>query len=78
MIYTCESCGGTYDSPASHEETVKEAEKLFEPHGIPLGEDYATLCDSCYQRFRKWFDSLTPEQIQAIEIARQNEIKSSR
>lgn len=62
--YRCASCGLVYETETTDEAAFAEAEALF---GEPVSpEDAEPMCDPCYQRFLKWFESLTPEDHRAI------------
>lgn len=62
--FTCQKCHGTFNKSWSEEEAEKEFSTS--PWGIP-GDDRVIICDDCFQLFKKWFDSLTPEQQKQIK-----------
>lgn len=45
--YTCECCGGSFDSPRSEEETLQEMRENF---GDIPEEHRARVCDDCYRK----------------------------
>jgi len=50
--YTCEACGGVFDSPRSEAEAIAEAVAVF-GRG-PAAGDMARVCDDCYRRIMAW------------------------
>lgn len=56
--FTCEGCGGTFDSGWSEEEAMKEYKTTFGPHAE---QDYGILCDDCYKKFISWAETNAPE-----------------
>lgn len=57
--FTCQKCNNTFINAWSEQEAEKEF--LNAPWNIP-GDEQVLICDDCFQEFKKWFDSLTPEQ----------------
>ena len=62
--FTCQKCNGTFNKAWSEQEAEKEFSEA--PWGIP-GDGRGLICDDCFQGFKKWFDSLTPEQHRQIK-----------
>lgn len=61
--FTCEKCHQTFNKGWSEEETEKEFASA--PWNVP-GDDRGLICDDCFEEFKKWFDSLTPEDHRKI------------
>lgn len=56
--FTCDGCMTSFNKCWSEEEAKKEYESA--PWNVP-GQDCGMLCDDCFEEFKVWFDSLTPE-----------------
>ena len=56
MTYTCDVCGGTFQSDWSDEDALREMKRNF---GDVAKEDRRIACDDC---FRKMTAQLPPEQ----------------
>lgn len=61
--FTCEKCKKTFDKGWSDEDALKEYE--VSPWNLPQ-DGKGLVCDDCFTDFKKWFDSLTPEQHEKI------------
>ena len=49
MTYTCEECGGTFDSIRSDEEAEREAENLWGVKDAASNPGMAIVCDECFK-----------------------------
>ena len=52
--FTCDACGGTFDSEWTDEVAAAEHEERW---GVPPDEDAAVVCDECYKEllaFDEW------------------------
>lgn len=58
--FTCSLCHHTFKKGWTEEEAHQEAEKLF-GYRVPWDE-IETLCDDCYDKFKAWVETLTPEE----------------
>ncbi len=63
--FTCERCGGTFDTDTPEFIKVAEAERNFGK--LPEADDRASLCDDCYKWFMEIYNTLTPEEKKRIE-----------
>lgn len=62
--FICEKCHQTFSKGWSEEEAEKEYDTA--PWNI-IGDDRALICDDCFEEFKKWFYSLTPEDHERIK-----------
>ena len=54
MTYTCDACGGTFESGWTEEESQAEYSIEF-PKEKAAGVERAVVCEECYQRLMKRF-----------------------
>jgi Fe2+ or Zn2+ uptake regulation protein len=53
--YTCEHCGGVFDSTQeSTEKANDEAKQLFGVDNASTDPAMARICDECWQQFMAW------------------------
>lgn len=56
---TCGNCSKKFTPAWSNDEAMKESRELF---GEVPEDQLVQICDDCFQDFKKWYDSLTPEE----------------
>lgn len=62
--FKCEKCGETFNKNRTDDEARKEFEKA--PWNIP-GEGIGIICEDCFEEFKVWFSSLSPEDHKRIK-----------
>jgi hypothetical protein len=62
--FTCEKCLRTFNKNRPDGEARQEFEQA--PWNIP-GDEIGVICYDCFQEFKVWFASLTPEDHKSIK-----------
>lgn len=52
VSYTCDQCGGVFETDWSEEEAQAESKKLF-PKEHAQGMTMARICDDCFQEIKE-------------------------
>lgn len=68
MKEKCDYCGCEYDSDPTFtdQDRLEEYRENF-PNDPNMEEARASICEDCYILFKKWLDTLTPEEREKIE-----------
>ena len=63
MNYTCEVCGGTYETEKTNEQAMMEYHAALQKQQLPDDGNHAIICDDCFKQFNSWYESLSLDQI---------------
>jgi 5-methylcytosine-specific restriction endonuclease McrA len=65
--FRCEHCGREFRTEQTDDEAHARQRHLFPETEGPRADD-ATLCDACFDKFWKWFSTLTEEEKLRIRV----------
>lgn len=54
--YQCEQCGGIFDKGWEDADANHEAQDLWGVENAQAHQDFAVVCDDCFQAFMHWHE----------------------